>query len=676
MINLSLLGSYLSQNMSLSCYQIWLYSPVEHRWSLLDRQGIHSDSPPSLSLVTSTPSIVDPTCITLDYPQDYKVTITGLDKNAQLLDKETIEILYHLLYPFYTQQAMKSKNIELEKLIEGVQNITASLDLDELLVKILDNVATVIPGANTSAFWLYSPAHDRLVCKAYRGWKKEIEKVRYRVGESVTGKTFQDGKPRIYNSFREANEAMKGTSEENFQYIKSAFHKRRVKASVTVPVSFHNEIIGVLSIHQSDRVRKLTNWDLKLLKGLTAQIAIAIENARLFTEIKRKNQVLVKRNEVHASLTQLSLQNKGVDAITKELIRMLGFPLMFVDLLKNEYFSNKKSQRLPFSLDELSKLIAVRKVPVYVDLFDSGAYSFYIYPILVGSVCSGCLIVTLSRPLTKLEHMIVERGGVFLALELAKSQSLTEVFFKKTHDFYNDLLQNENPQLLYQQGLDYGIDLQMHLFSVIFEISNFHDLQVLETNIHRLVSRIKQKLPDVSKIVFGNHNKVTVLFSLKEPSFQSIVIKKFEFILMEWVQNEGIQLYAGVGTIYQGIVSISKTHSEANKALSYLTSRQNSGIIQFSDIGINRLFLNQSSDELDSFLQEIFSPLSSILEQTLITYIQTNRSAVKTAELLHIHINTFYQRLKKIEELLEMSLEEPENMLKIQLACHLHESFI
>ncbi|MGZ9869038.1 helix-turn-helix domain-containing protein [Priestia endophytica] len=52
-----------------------------------------------------------------------------------------------------------------------------------------------------------------------------------------------------------------------------------------------------------------------------------------------------------------------------------------------------------------------------------------------------------------------------------------------------------------------------------------------------------------------------------------------------------------------------------------------------------------------------------------------NKSASNTAKQLHIHINTLYQRLKKIEKQLNLSFDNPEDALKIQLACHLRETF-
>ena len=689
MVNLSLVQSFFKNQLSVHSYQIWMYTPQDHQWTLIDRFGNQLNASPAVmsSLSTDKPDTPsykidnDQACLTLHYPDGYQIMIC-LFKMIISLDRDKVEQLYHILFPLYTQHLVKFKEMELTKLIEGVQDITASLDLNDLLAKILDNVATVIPGADTAALWLYDPAIDRLVCKSYRGWKDDIRKVQYRIGESVTGKTFRDGKLRIFRSFRAGMEAMRGTSEKNLRYLLNAFHDRKIKASVTVPISVRDETIGVLGIHQDDRERELTEWDLKLLLGLSAQIAIAIENARLFTEVTRKNQVLTKRNEVHASLTQLSLQNKGVVSITEELYRMIGLPLLFVDLLEDEHFPKREGQSLYLSIDELTKLFSDRTTPVYVDLVEKEKHSFYLYPIMVGSVCFGCLIVSTQRLLTQMDHIILEQGGSVLALELVKKQSLTDVYYKKTHDFFTELLRNEDSKALFAKGLDLGIDLNSHLIAIVLEISSYQDLQMLEASVHRLVSRIKQKLTDVHHIAFGFHNKVTMLLSLQDPASLPAIINKLGKIVKEWERSEGPPLCVGIGSLNRGISSISKTHTEANKALSYLISRHRTGLIQYSEIGINRLFLNQSTEEVDNFLLEIFSPLAdgkartNDLEKTLIVYIQTNRSASQAAEKLHIHINTLYQRLKKIEETLQLSFEEPEDILKIQLACHLRESYI
>ncbi|MBT2282579.1 helix-turn-helix domain-containing protein [Paenibacillus polymyxa] len=49
--------------------------------------------------------------------------------------------------------------------------------------------------------------------------------------------------------------------------------------------------------------------------------------------------------------------------------------------------------------------------------------------------------------------------------------------------------------------------------------------------------------------------------------------------------------------------------------------------------------------------------------------------AVQTGATLHIHINTLYQRIHKIEEILGMSLSNQELLLHLQLACYLRQTY-
>ena len=47
----------------------------------------------------------------------------------------------------------------------------------------------------------------------------------------------------------------------------------------------------------------------------------------------------------------------------------------------------------------------------------------------------------------------------------------------------------------------------------------------------------------------------------------------------------------------------------------------------------------------------------------------------KFAANLHIHVNTLHQRLKNIEKHLDLSLHNPEDLLKIKIACHLKSMY-
>ena len=233
---------------------------------------------------------------------------------------------------------------------------------------------------------------------------------------------------------------------------------------------------------------------------------------------------------------------------------------------------------------------------------------------------------------------------------------------------------------MHGQAKELGLD-PAHYFSVsIFKINAGQDLQILELTIHRLVSFIKKSFPNINLLVYGFHNKVNLLISTPDLSEQERMTEKLEDLMKKWKYNGGDPFSAGIGSTYRGIGNISTSYDEAQKALEYLINRNESTIIHYEKIGINRLFVHQQPQEIEFFLEETLAPLSSEkdnneLEETLVTYIQLNKSAVDTAKKLHIHINTLYNRLKKIEDLLDISFQNPEDNLKIQLACHLRGAY-
>jgi two-component system, sensor histidine kinase PdtaS len=126
------------------------------------------------------------------------------------------------------------------------------------------------------SIFLYEPEWDQLVLTATSAENKEtVGKVRLRMGEGITGWAALVGKP---VSVSDAH------SDERFKTFPFSL-EANTKSMLVVPiVLFTNEkLVGVISIH-TVVTRNFTENEIKFLETVAGEIAIAIENARLYEQ--------------------------------------------------------------------------------------------------------------------------------------------------------------------------------------------------------------------------------------------------------------------------------------------------------------------------------------------------------------------------------------------------------
>ncbi|UOQ94652.1 helix-turn-helix domain-containing protein [Halobacillus shinanisalinarum] len=611
------------------------------------------------------------------------------------LTNEDVEHAYHLMRVFDLEQTIQLKTTEMKTMVDSIRSITSTLHLDQVLENIIRNALKVIPAADAGYLMLYDPDEKKLKSKAPVGFNDLIYQFNVKVGEAITGKVFEDGKGRIFNSRKELFDEMhtNNISAENLQYI---IHSSKfTEGAICVPISIDEERIGVMIIHQWKIKRKLTEHDLNLLQGFAVQAAIAIQNARFHTEtsqrleeitalsseLTKKNSQLEQRQEVHETLMSISLRNKGMNLLVDELEKMIDRKVWLFNGLDNTFYSTDPSSIPYFSIFEVKTIFSKKRQAVHVKVVVQTENMFYLFPIYNGSVFLGCLIIQLNHSLSKSDRITLEQGSSVIALELVKKQTVTTIYNRKTYEKFQELLQCEDLSHLRKLGKESGLNPSSYWMICILEIPKYSvDTQYLDVAIYQLISGVNTEFPSTEKLAYGFYNKVILLISLPGPAELKRIHERLYVVREEWKNTDSQILRGGLSNVYDGLENIQKCYEEANKTLDYLNHRNRTEIIRYEDIGLNRLFLNQPTEEIEQFINETLSPLSPTnekhkeLEETLLIYMELNRSANKTADHLHIHINTLYQRLKKIEDLLNIDLRDSEDMLEIQLACHLKRS--
>lgn len=171
----------------------------------------------------------------------------------------------------------------LSTFVEINHEITSILDLDQLLNKIAELTHRIVP-FEIFAILLVDDEKQDLYHRFAIGHPPEILKtMRIPLGKGVTGTAALERKPVVVDDVRKYPryiEAVKGARSE-----------------LAVPLISKNRVVGVLDI-ESPEIGYFREEQVRLLNLLASQIAIAIENARVYESERRNRELLALLYEI------------------------------------------------------------------------------------------------------------------------------------------------------------------------------------------------------------------------------------------------------------------------------------------------------------------------------------------------------------------------------------------
>lgn len=194
-----------------------------------------------------------------------------------------------------TSAALLSLSNQVERLrarvdaLRAVQDVardlTAELDLDRLLHKILRASVTVM-GCAAGSLLLYDPSTSELVFEVVEGGGGEaLEKTRIKSDQGIAGCAFSQREPIL------VEDAMR--DKRYFAEVAQRYDLQ-VHTLIAVPLIAKGNAIGVLEIMNRTSGESFNEDDQELLLTFASQSAIAIENARLYQSvIQERDRILV-----------------------------------------------------------------------------------------------------------------------------------------------------------------------------------------------------------------------------------------------------------------------------------------------------------------------------------------------------------------------------------------------
>ena len=228
-------------------------------------------------------------------------------------------------------ESFEAQHSNLLALADIGQVINSSLELDEVLRIVMDNIVHLTRAER--GFLMLRNEKGEMVTRMARNWEQEsIKSSEAATSRTIVQRVIESGEPIITTN---AQEDQRFSGQESIVAL-------NLRSILCVPLKVKNELIGV--IYADNRIRSgiFAETEKDLLIAFSNQAGVAIENARLFSSLRRTlAEVTELKNlmdNVFASIAsgvitadirdQITLANHAAESILGETaLNIVGHPL-------------------------------------------------------------------------------------------------------------------------------------------------------------------------------------------------------------------------------------------------------------------------------------------------------------------------------------------------------------
>ncbi len=158
--------------------------------------------------------------------------------------------------------------------------VSQSLSLDTVLYSSLDKTLEIM-NKQIGGILLLDDESQELRYAAYRGLSSEyVQKMYMPLGEGIAGRVAQDGKAIV-------SEDMMADPRVVFPNL---ILSEGLRAFASIPLISKGKVLGVINIASRKR-SQFSAREIQLLNSIAAQVAVAVENAKLHQEVQKQDAI-------------------------------------------------------------------------------------------------------------------------------------------------------------------------------------------------------------------------------------------------------------------------------------------------------------------------------------------------------------------------------------------------
>ncbi|GAC1579077.1 MAG: helix-turn-helix domain-containing protein [Candidatus Dormibacteria bacterium] len=569
--------------------------------------------------------------------------------------------------------------------LQRLSKAAASTVEPDALLDLIIHETTGAMEVEVCSIYLADPGQDEVVLTATNGLDTgNIGRARMKVGDGVTGWVARNRQPLVVPDV---------TREPRFQFLRGVDQKR-LTAMLSVPILAGERMIGVVNV-QSEERRDFKPADIDFLSAIAGQVAGIIERSQMQRRLEAQLEEIQGSQAIHERFTALALAGAGPGAILEAISTLRDAR---VDLFDSAGFRLEsgagKSRGLGISRLDLPARLLRADDSDPVEMMAGRPPR----PLVLTAIRAGDdLLAVLAAEHAPSEHpnlkRALEHGATVLALELVKERTAAEVERRLRGDLLEELLSHglgpEEASRLAVQAERLGYRVSRRSWVVVVEPDDAAAVAALEARdiqdrVHGIVTDLTTRRFPGSLVVTRPASLVLLVPVAEEgdgaPAAAELrTLEAFGAMLLKALQRtvrEG-SFSLGIGNATQDIHDLPRGHDEARQSLRLARRGGTAGrVTSYRNLGAFRLLLEvQNPVALKRFVDETLGPLLRYQEGRRTPLIETlehlsnehwNRRAASRA--LHLHVNSLSYRVRRIEALLGVSLEDAETRVALSIA--------
>jgi DNA-binding PucR family transcriptional regulator len=405
--------------------------------------------------------------------------------------------------------------------------------------------------------------------------------------------------------------------------------------------------------------RPFLQEEVALLTSLAAHAAVAIDNARLLQEtrnaleelstahrsLREHGEAVERAARAHDRMMELVLQGRGIEDIAAVVAE--SGELTVLDGLGRVMVGEPVNDPAVFEAAQASRTLGrtVRKQDLLIASVDVGGEPL-------------CTLILKSRDT---DERILERAALVCALLLLFKRSVAEAEGRVRGELLDDLIARPEDDGLAERANRLGVDLNSPHVVIVARHQGQRE-----------------------RAAFWASSQATLSHGLAAARAEEVVLllpgtQDTKRIAKDLSAALNSPATAGAAGPVSGVKNIHDAYKEAQRCADALIALGRTGDgANAAELGFVGLLIGEASSIPDFVHATIGSVIDydakrgTDLTRTLAAYFGSGGSPSRTAEAMHIHVNTVSQRLERISRLLGEGWQDPERALELQLALRLH----